>query len=203
MKLSVQHLLRTYNPDDPQSKVRIEKVAESLIEQIDALSHIANEFSNFAKMPPPIFVELDLKTILQNVIDIYQQDTSSTIQLDCSVADITIEGDRDQMVRTFNNLIQNAIQAIPEGKKGLITVHVKNEGLAYEINVSDNGIGISLEEQNRIFVPYFTTKSKGNGLGLAMVKQIIDNHNGTIRFESELGKGTSFIIRLPKKNRIT
>lgn len=203
MKLSVQHLLRTYNPDDPQSKVRIEKVAESLIEQIDALSHIANEFSNFAKMPPPIFVELDLKPILQNVIDIYQQDTSSTIKLDCSVDDLMIEGDRDQMVRTFNNLLQNAIQAIPEDKNGLITVYVKNEDSAYEINVSDNGIGISLEEQNRIFVPYFTTKSKGNGLGLAMVKQIIDNHNGTIRFESELGKGTSFIIRLPKKNRIT
>ena len=203
MKLSVQHLLRTYNPEDPGTKERIESVAKSLIEQIDALSRIANEFSNFAKMPPPIFIEMDLIPILRNVIDIYQKDTDSTIELLSVIDEMKIEGDRDQMVRTFNNLIKNAIQAIPDHKVGHISIRIENAESEFEINICDNGVGIPPDEQNRIFVPHFTTKSKGNGLGLAMVKQIIENHNGTIRFESELGKGTCFILHLPKKNRTT
>jgi signal transduction histidine kinase len=101
------------------------------------------------------------------------------------------------MVRTFNNLIKNAIQSIPEEREGLITITVVKQDQKVHIEVADNGCGIPAEMRSRIFVPYFTTKSTGTGLGLAMVRQIIENHRGTISFESEEDKGTTFIIDLP------
>lgn len=203
MKLSVQHLLRTFDIENPDSKNRLTRVLESLIEQIDALSRIADEFSNFAKMPPPDVIEMDLLPVIRNVISIYQQETDSIIELNTTLNEIIIEADREQMVRVLNNLVKNAIQAIPNDKKGLLQLNIDKKEENYCLTIQDNGIGIPSQELNRIFVPYFTTKSKGSGLGLAIVKQIVENHNGTISVESTVGEGTCFIILLPQKNRIT
>ena len=105
--------------------------------------------------------------------------------------------DKDQMVRTFNNLIKNAIQAIPEERQGHIVVSIDQLENNVRIRISDNGSGIPDDKRMNIFVPYFTTKSTGTGLGLAMVKQIIDNHNGLIYFEANQPQGTTFIVELP------
>jgi nitrogen fixation/metabolism regulation signal transduction histidine kinase len=203
MKLSVQHLLRTFNPEKEDSKERLIRVLESLIEQIDALSHIADEFSNFAKMPPPDFAEMDLLPVIQNVMAIYQQETNAKIELETDLKETHVLADREQMVRVFNNLIKNAIQAIPSDKNGEIRIRIDAEKENYKIRISDNGIGMEHSQLNRIFVPYFTTKSNGSGLGLAMVKQIIENHNGTITAESAIGTGSSFHLLIPQKNRTT
>jgi signal transduction histidine kinase len=200
MKLSIQQLLRVYDPADPNSEKKLEKVATSIIEQIDALTKIANEFSNFAKMPRPNEVRMDLLPVLENVLEVFRQDAKSTIELKTTLDSAIIKADKDQMVRTFNNLIKNALQSIPEDREGLITVSLSNIENTIHIEVQDNGIGISAEKRSTIFVPYFTTKSNGTGLGLAMVKQIIENHKGTIYVESEVDKGSLFIIDLPVEN---
>ena len=108
-------------------------------------------------------------------------------------------GDKDQMLRVFNNLIKNAIQAIPNNKKGIVRVYTILENNLLKITVEDNGKGISKENYSRIFVPNFTTKSSGMGLGLAMVQKILENMGGTIYFLSEENKGTKFIIELSTK----
>ena len=102
------------------------------------------------------------------------------------------------MLRVFNNLIKNAIQSIPSDRIGLIEVSLKLIEGNYLITVSDNGNGIDQETQDKIFVPYFTTKGTGTGLGLAMVKQIFENHRGLIWFESILNVGTTFFVEIPK-----
>lgn len=197
MKLSVQQLLRTYDPNDPGSKDKLERVAGSIIEQIDALTKIANEFSNFAKMPAPSEEKVDLVSLLRNVKEVFNQNENCELEFATKLEEAFILADKDQMMRVFNNLVKNAIQAIPGDKKGRVKIMVESEGDYVRISISDNGVGIEYEKQSKIFVPYFTTKSTGTGLGLAMVKQIIENHKGRIDFESEVGKGTTFIIDLP------
>ncbi|MCO5261058.1 MAG: HAMP domain-containing histidine kinase [Crocinitomicaceae bacterium] len=196
MKLSVQHLMRSFDPDDVNAHDKINKVSSSLIEQIDALTKIANEFSNFAKMQKPEFETVDIVNIINNVIELFKEGNQVNIQINAPEK-CFIKGDKDQLLRVFNNLIKNSSQAINEKQNGLISISVKQNENVVTIGVTDNGSGISKSQQAKIFVPYFTTKSNGSGIGLAMVKQIIMNHQGTIDFESEEGVGTTFTIELP------
>ena len=199
MKLSVQQLLRTYNPDDPKSGEKLKKVAGSIIEQIDALTKIANEFSTFAKMPNPSEQELDIVGLIEGVKDLFTHDERIQISLTTNKPEINVLADKDQFVRVFNNLIKNATQAIPGDQNGKIDIIIKASERYVEVSITDNGVGIEKSKQEKIFVPYFTTKSTGTGLGLAMVKQIIENHKGKIDFTSKLGEGTTFSMILPTK----
>ena len=198
MKLSVQQLLRVYDPNDPASEEKLKRVVASIIEQIDALTHIANEVSSFAKMPRPQEEAMDLLPLIENVLEVFRQEGDCYIELRSFVRSIDVRADKDQMLRLFNNLLKNAIQAIPDLSKGAIIVIVELREGMYSIEVKDNGSGIPEERRAKIFVPYFTTKSTGTGLGLAMVRQIAENHGGSVSFESETGVGTSFIVSLPK-----
>jgi two-component system, NtrC family, nitrogen regulation sensor histidine kinase NtrY len=197
MKLSIQQLQRVYDPENPNSGEKLNKVAASLIEQIDALTKIANEFSNFAKMPHPNEIELDLKPLIESVIEVFRTERDMEITLKTDLDSVLLLADKDQMLRVFNNLIKNAIQSIPDDRTGEIIITVAAEGNQFRIAVKDNGNGIAESELNKIFVPYFTTKTTGTGLGLAMVRQIIENHRGTIDFKTEEGMGTTFSILLP------
>ncbi len=198
MKLSVQQLLRSYDANDPKSEEKLRRVASSIIEQIDALTKIANEFSNFAKMPLPSEEVLDLIPLIHSATQVFLEDGKVAIAIENEIAEALVRADKNQMLRVFNNLIKNAIQATPEGRSTQIRVHVFGEGANIRIDVEDNGVGISKSQQSKIFVPYFTTKSTGTGLGLAMVRQIIENHRGTIDFDSKEGEGTTFTILLTK-----
>lgn len=203
MKLSLQHLQRAFDPNDPSSKEKIDRVASSIIEQIDALTKIANEFSNFAKMPKPNEINLDLVPLLENVILVFQEEgLHASISLHAEEPQIWILGDKDLMIRVFNNLIKNALQAIPDSRKGEIHVYLRTKGNMLTIEVKDNGRGIPAEARKKMFVPYFTTKSTGTGLGLAIVKQIIEIHSGSIWFNTTENEGTSFFIELPRVIRI-
>jgi two-component system nitrogen regulation sensor histidine kinase NtrY len=197
MKLGIQQLLRVYDPANPNSQKQLQKVAQSMIEQIDSLTRIANEFSSFAKMPLPNQVELDLLPLIRTVIDFFNQDATVVITFETDLTHANIKADKDQMIRTFNNLIKNAIQSIPPEKKGLILIRVEEQKDWFHISIKDNGTGISQEKWETLFVPYFTTKSHGSGLGLAIVKQIVENHEGSVSFESKLGVGTVFHLELP------
>lgn len=196
MKLSAQQLMRSFQADDPKAKEKITRVAQSMIEQIDALTNIANEFAHFAKMPPPKMETIDLIPILENVVEVNRIDSCAFV-LNFSMSKALILGDKEQMLRTFNNLIKNAIQAIPSEKQGQIIIRLAQESSKIIVEIEDNGIGIIPEEQAKLFVPYFTTKSNGTGLGLAMVKQIVENHAGMISFHTTPKMGTIFTISLP------
>ena len=101
------------------------------------------------------------------------------------------------MIRVFNNLIKNATRAIPQHQEGQISIQIQRIENKVKIAVSDNGIGIEKSKWNKLFVPYFTTKSTGTGLGLAMVKQILESHQGVIDFETHPGEGTTFYVEFP------
>ena len=197
MKLSVQQLLRSFDPNDPESEERLKRVANSMIEQIDALTKIANEFSSFAKMPQLINERMNIVPVIKGVCELFED---SGIQLKFETFSYSIYGDidKDQFVRVFNNLIKNAVQSIAPDINGEISVRIIDQQKKVKIEIEDNGQGIKEEMQSRIFVPYFTTKGTGTGLGLAIVKQIIENHGGSIYFASDINKGTCFTIILPK-----
>lgn len=199
MKLSIQHLSRSIKLGDQDSEIRLQRVTKSLIEQIDSLTKIANEFSNFAKMPKAKEIELDLSEVLTNSVAVFaeydQHDFNLTIEPKSTAL---IWADKDLLLRVFNNLIKNALQSVPVGSTGKINIQLTEQNETYTVSVKDNGVGIKPSEQDKIFVPYFTTKSKGTGLGLAMSKQIIEGMKGKIWFDSELGVGTTFFVTFPK-----
>ena len=199
MKLSIQHMKRSIEVKDEMSQDKLNKVTASLIEQIDALTKIANEFSNFAKMPKAVEDEVNLIEVLQNAYGVFADSNQHQIELINQIQkEATVWADKALLLRVFNNLIKNAIQAIPPTEEGLIKIILTEENNQFLIEVKDNGVGISEEQAESIFVPYFTTKSTGTGLGLAMTKQIIENMKGQIWFESKIDKGTSFFVSFPK-----
>src|SRR5690606_6127984 len=196
MKLTVQHLVRSFDPTDPTAVERLHKVSNSLIEQIDTLTQIANEFANFAKMPKPTFQQVDLTNLIEVATNIYKESSEVDIQVNVQ-SPLVIQGDKEQLLRVFNNLIKNAIQSIENSNLGLIQIVSTVSNGEINIAITDNGSGMDEETKQKIFTPYFTTKSTGSGIGLAMVRQIIQNHGGTITFESQQGIGTTFTITLP------
>lgn len=196
MKLSLQHFQRSYDPKAENAQEKLNRIAESLIEQIDSLTKIANEFSNFAKMPKANEEEIDLLSIIRNCKGIFESEINQII-FNVKLNKAKVFADKNLIVRVFNNILKNALQAIPDDRKPQIEIQIIEERNGYLISIADNGIGIQPSEKSKVFVPNFTTKSTGAGLGLAMVQQIVHNHNGEIWFESTPPKGTTFFIYLP------
>ncbi len=196
MKLNIQHLQRVVETHPEDINERVKKVSQILIEQIDTLSHIATEFSNFAKLPNANLEEVNLHDVLQNVTHLFHQNTECEITLNASQS-LFVMADKEQCLRIFTNLLKNAEQSIPEDRKGKITIDAYLEGDVVIIKVKDNGSGIADEVKPKLFTPNFTTKTTGTGLGLAMVKNSVVSFNGTISFETKINEGTTFTINFP------
>jgi nitrogen fixation/metabolism regulation signal transduction histidine kinase len=198
MKLSIQHLQRAYHHNASNKDELSRKVCDTLIEQIDNLTKIANEFSTFAKMPVSEMERLDVVAVLQSSYNLYKENESTNFEIDIPAEPLYINADKNQLLRVFNNLILNAIQAIPESRTGFVQVKLKEQTASVVISISDNGVGITEQEAARLFTPNFTTKNSGTGLGLAISKNIIEGFGGKIYFQSTEGQGTTFIVELPK-----
>lgn len=198
MKLRIQHFQRSFDPHAADAAEKIKQFSEALIEQIESLTNIANAFSNFAKMPRAQFEIIDLCKIVNSAVDTFVGEAHIEIFSKLPNSPQMVRADKELILRVCNNLIKNAIQAIPMGKSGEIHVELKEKNQYVELYVCDNGVGVSDEMKDRIFFPNFTTKSTGTGLGLAMVKQIIESHDGQIDFESQPGR-TIFKVVLPKQ----
>jgi signal transduction histidine kinase len=197
MKLNIQHLQRAKGEGVEYNKY-IERVTATLIEQIDNLSNIATEFSNFAKLPAARNQVFNLTAQLQKVIDLFEtHDQAKIVFRTNGHENLEVNADREQLSRAIINLVKNGIQAIPENKIGKIVIQLKRRGHMAVIEVADNGTGIPVELRDKLFGPSFTTKTSGMGLGLAIVKNIVENFSGNIRFETELGKGTTFFLEIP------
>jgi nitrogen fixation/metabolism regulation signal transduction histidine kinase len=197
IKLSMQHLIKAWDDKAPDWESRLKKFSQTLIFQIDTLSAIASEFSDFAQMPRPNLQRIDLISVITNSVQIFKDHENLTIQYPAQFGVYYVYADENQMLRVFNNLIKNSIQAIPQDQHGKIIINLENRQENCLLTFTDNGAGIPVEQQSRIFTPNFTTKSAGMGLGLAMVKNIIDNTGGRIWFESSAGSGTTFHLLIP------
>jgi len=198
MKLSLQYLMKAIDDGAVDWEDRLRKLSRTLIEQIDTLADIATAFSDFAKMPTNHLEIFDLKEALESSAKIFQDLENVEINIDELPQKYWVNADKNQMIRVYNNLIKNAIQSYNFNEKAKINIKIIDENENWKTIISDYGIGISEDEIDKIFIPNFTTKSGGMGLGLAMVKNIISNNNGRIEFETEIGKGTSFFVYLKK-----
>ncbi|MCH3881539.1 MULTISPECIES: sensor histidine kinase [Tenacibaculum] len=195
MRLTVQSFERKFNPEDPEIKGKMAEYSETLIQQIDVMSSIASAFSDFAKMPTQRREQLDVIDVVKHALDIFTEDYIEYIPKETK---IEANLDKTQLIRIVTNLVKNATQAINIDKNPKIEVQVYSKENNVLIVVSDNGKGISEANKKLIFEPKFTTKTSGMGLGLAMIKNIIEAYNGSISFTSTEEIGTVFTVILPK-----
>ena len=198
MRLTVQSYQRKFDPLAPDAKQKLNDYSETLIQQIDTMTAVASAFSNFASMPAQQNETLNVVEVVELSLDIFNEEY---LVFQSDEEEIISKMDRTQLIRIITNLVKNATQAIPEiqnNKSILVTVKRKEDNV--EITVKDNGIGIQKQDIERVFEPKFTTKNSGMGLGLGIIKNIIENYKGTITFETEYGKGTTFTVTLPITN---
>jgi Signal transduction histidine kinase involved in nitrogen fixation and metabolism regulation len=198
LRLTVQSFERKFDPNDPDIQKKVNEFSKTLIQQIDTMSNIATAFSSFADMPAQQNETLNVVKVVKLALEIFNEDY---IHFIADEEEIIAKLDRTQLIRVITNLVKNAIQAVPDVESPRILVTVATEGSQVKISVADNGVGISDENREKVFEPKFTTKSSGTGLGLGMVKNIVENYGGTINFTSKLGKGTVFTIRFPKEQK--
>lgn len=196
LRLTVQSFERKFDPNDPDIQKKVNEFSKTLIQQIDTMSNIATAFSSFADMPAQQNETLNVVKVVRLALEIFTEDY---IHFITDEEEIIAKLDRTQLIRVITNLVKNAIQAVPEVESPRILVTVATEGPHVKISVADNGVGISDGNREKVFEPKFTTKSSGTGLGLGMVKNIVENYGGTINFTSKIGKGTVFTIRFPKE----
>lgn len=197
MSLYVQRLQRAIASGEPDVMTLARRVSEALLEQINNLSVIATEFGEFARIGSARPEEIDLSELVRNVVAPFAADGAIQIVYNVPAEAVHVTADRSQLVRIITNLMKNATQAIPEDRQGHIAVRLAVIGDNAVLSVADNGTGISKEAQEKLFTPYFTTKTSGTGLGLAMSRQMVEAWGGNIRYETAQGKGTTFIITLP------
>lgn len=195
MRLTVQDFERRFNPTDPDASSKLHEFTQKIIQQIDTLSSIASAFSSFAKMPAQQNQQIDILETVKLATGIFSE---TDVKVFLPSENIYINFDKTQLIRVVTNLLKNAIQATTETKNPKILVQINQDHRFVYLNIADNGIGIAEENQSKIFEPKFTTKTSGMGLGLGMVKNIVENYNGKITFKSKQGKGTTFTIQIPK-----
>jgi two-component system nitrogen regulation sensor histidine kinase NtrY len=200
MKLSIQYLQRAINNNHPNAKALSANVAKTLIEQIDYLSNIATDFSSFANIANPKKDKVDLVEVLESVVKLFSMDSSVRLVFEKTAYPVFVLADKTHLNRLFTNLIRNAMDAIPEDEPGGIVqlrYALQPDRESVIVTVQDNGSGIPEELRDKIFIPNFTTKSSGTGLGLAMCKGITEQMNGAVWFETEMGRGSTFYVEIP------
>ena len=199
LQITIENLQRAR--ETPQFEEVFRESTTTLLAELDNLKTIVGRFSDFAKMPAPELEPTDLNGMVREVVKLFEAQIHAPgrppvdvkLELDQNLA--SIEADPDQMRRALRNLILNALDAVPaEGAR--LTIRTQNLDGKVALEVSDNGAGLTPEECERLFTPYYTTKQHGTGLGLAIVQSVVSDHRGTITVHSEPGKGATFRIEL-------
>jgi len=196
--MSVQHMQNKFLPGD-----EMREFTEAIMNKVEKLDKVATDLIHFARPHKPNLKKGDIHKILDGVL--------SLVKFKCVVQNIKmvkeykpelplIMIDKELIDQVFLNLIDNALWAMPKGGKLIIATRVSNKTNFIDIKISDTGCGISKSDRSCIFDPFFTRKDSGTGLGLSIVHRIIEEHKGFINVESEVEKGTSFLIRLPASN---
>ncbi|MFL5788721.1 MAG: sensor histidine kinase, partial [Flavisolibacter sp.] len=197
MKLSMQYLQKAINSDQTNIKELTANVSNTLIEQIDHLSKIAADFSQFANISNKKIELVDLHQVMRTLVNLYNSNPKVDITWNRVPGSIILKADKTHMNRLFTNLLANAVEACGTTMKSRIIINEERRDGTIIISIRDNGEGIPVEMHSKIFTPNFTTKTSGTGLGLAMCKSIAEQAHGTIWFETEEGMGTTFYVQLP------
>lgn len=197
MKLAMQHLYHAYTHGSSDFKAIVQQTNKMIIDQVETLNRIATEFSNFAKLPSRNYESLNMNEILADVVKLLNTEGKITLKLS-NAESKNVYGDKDEVKRALINIIKNSMQAIDENDTpevmGKINIEsFKNNGF-YAVKIRDNGVGMDEVTQNKLFEPYFSTKSSGMGLGLVITKKILDDMNAKINVKSIEGDGTEVEI---------
>ena len=205
IQLTIDRLKTKYEKSiDANEKENFKNYLKTIIKQIKQIENLVNEFSDFARMPKPILQNCNIIEIIENNISLLREfDENISIKLNYKNYELFLKCDADQISRVFLNLIKNSIESIQEKsqKNGeftkIIDIEIINKNDYITTNITDNGTGFSKENIKNIIKPYFTTKREGSGLGLSIVNKIINDHNGSIKFNSN-NNGAKVEITLPK-----
>jgi signal transduction histidine kinase len=196
MRLTIQSFDHNFDPEDPNIIEKMHEYSDTLIQQIDIMSSIASAFSSFAQMPNPNKEKLNIVEEVKKSLDIFHE---PYIEYHPAKQEIVTKMDKIQLTRIMTNLVTNAIHALKNTENPKIEIRVSENEDDVLIEVEDNGQGIGEKDAMKIFEPKFTTKSSGMGLGLPMVKNIVEAYNGSIGFVSGMNKNTIFLVKLPKE----
>lgn len=198
MKLLMQNFERKFDKNAPDVEERVKKLSHSITEQIDLIVNVANAFSEFTRLPERVDEIINVNQEMESVIRVFEE--KEEIKLNAPQEEMLIRFDRTYFQRIMSNVILNAQQAKSDDRPLEIRVSIEQINKKLKIEVVDNGVGIPRERLKRIFEPNFTTKNSGTGLGLTMVKRMIEDYKGEITITSEEGKGTKVVIIIPKNN---
>lgn len=194
MKLTIQNFRRKFDPNDPDIVEKVARMSDSVVEQIDLVATVASAFSQFAQLPDKHDEVFSLNKEIHSIIRIFNDDN---VFVHANREDIQVKMDRIYLNRIVTNLITNARQAADDERRSIINVDLEQIQKRITISVEDNGVGIPEEMFDRIFEPNFTSKNSGMGLGLTMVRKMVEEYKGEIHVKSELGKFSRFIVTLP------
>ncbi|MDE3200190.1 MAG: HAMP domain-containing protein [Acidobacteriota bacterium] len=201
LQITVENLQRARALPEAEFDEVFQESTQTLTTEISNLKAIIGRFSDFSKMPKPELERVDAAEIVRRAFSLYsggKENAKIDLKLDVSSEPMPLEVDRELMHRALSNLVLNAMDAMPDGGILTLAAHPVESGI--EMRVADSGEGLTQEECERLFTPYYTTKQHGTGLGLAIVQSVIADHNGTIAVESHAGRGATFIITLPRAN---
>lgn len=194
MKLTIQNFERKFDPTDPNIRDKVKNLSRTMVDQIDLITAVANAFSQFAQLPEKNNELFDLNDEIRNIINVFSDER---IYFHSNKISIMVEMDKIYLSRIITNLITNARQARKTDIESIINVNVEQRQKRIIIEVEDNGVGIPEEMYDRIFEPNFTSKTSGTGLGLTMVRKMVEEYKGEISVKSEVDKGSTFTISFP------
>ena len=205
LQITVENLLRAREQDPRQFDEVFRESSATLLAEIGNLKSIVGRFSDFSKMPAPELQPVNLNDLVRRALRVYEPQfcaqgrplVTAVYELDKALDEKTVSVDPELLHRALSNLVLNAMDAMPQG--GSLTLRTRDQESAVQVEVADTGAGLSEEECTRLFTPYYTSKQFGTGLGLAIVQSVVSDHGGKIWVKSTPGKGTSFVIELPKR----
>jgi two-component system nitrogen regulation sensor histidine kinase NtrY len=196
IKLSAERMVKKLNAGDPDASEAVRQGAEVIIEEVDLLKSLVDQFSRFARMPESRPSPTDLTALVEKTVALYREAKDGVeLAFDNRLPARPYRLDGQQVQRVLVNLLDNALEASEAG--GRVVLALSEEGGVLTIQVSDTGSGIGPEDREKIFLPDFSTKPDGSGLGLAIVSRIVADHRGTIRWEENRPRGSRFIIEIP------
>jgi nitrogen fixation/metabolism regulation signal transduction histidine kinase len=201
LQITIENLRKARRLSEAEFEEVFQESTGTLLAELGNLKTIIGRFSDFAKMPRPHFEAVDLNGIVQNVMKLYDAQLKAEgrpkidPQLDLTEGELRIQADGEQLRRAIGNLVLNAIDAMPHG--GTLRVSSSRQNGHVRLSVSDTGQGLTQEECDRLFTPYYTTKQHGTGLGLAIVQSVVSDHGGKISVVSAPATGATFVIELP------
>jgi signal transduction histidine kinase len=194
MKLTIQNFERKFDPQDPNITEKVKQMSKTMVDQIDVIATVASAFSEFAKLPEKNNEVINLNNEIEDILRVFNDDQ---IFVHSNKSNIMITMDRVFLSRIITNLVTNAKQAQSDDRDLLVNVDIEQHQRRVIISVQDNGIGIPEDMYEKIFEPNFTSKNSGMGLGLSMVRKMVEDYKGEISVRSEVGKGSTFMITLP------